>query len=74
MLKTKSKEVGYSDKNFDEVIVNFVGIEAACIRCNVSFSLKLQLYKHLKAGCMKKPQAALFLLTHSPSPIPIIKS
>ena len=47
----EGEEVDYSDKGFEEVIANFVGIETVCSKCSSSFSSKLQLHKHLKAGC-----------------------
>lgn len=58
-----SKKVDNFDKNFKEVIANFIGIETVCLRCNSSFSFKLQLYKHLKAGCIGVVQATLLSLT-----------
>lgn len=71
----ENKEVHYSDKGFDEVFANFVGIETVCTRCSNSFSSKSQLHKHLKAGCIDgKPSAPASASNHPVSPIPIVKS
>lgn len=48
------KDVVYSDKCFNEVIVNFVGVEVSYSRCHSSFPSKLKLHQHIKAGCRGK--------------------
>lgn len=58
-LNLESKKVDYSDKGFEKVIINFVGIETVCKKCSSSFPSKLQLYKHLKVNCLKTMQATL---------------
>ena len=47
----KGKEVDYLDKGFKEIIANFVKIKIGYLKCSSSFPSKLQLHKHLKAGC-----------------------
>lgn len=53
----KSKEVDYLDKGFKEVIANFVRIKIDCSKCSFFSPFKLQLHKHLKAGCTGVIQA-----------------
>lgn len=48
-FKNKEKDVTYSDKNFDKVLVNFVGIEMTCLKCRSSFPLNSKLQKYIKA-------------------------
>lgn len=67
------KEVNYSEKSFEEVIINFVGIEIVCLPCNSSFFSKLQLHKHLKAGYTKVMQAMSFIPTQPALSIFIVK-
>lgn len=43
MLETDKEEINYSDKGFNKVIINFVGIETASLRSHISFSSKLKL-------------------------------
>lgn len=47
-------DVNYSDKGFNEVIVNFLEIEMTCLKCRLFFPSKSKLHKYVKAGCMKK--------------------
>ena len=51
-LEQESKEVQYSDKGFDKVNANFVGVEASCGKCRASFFSKSRLHKHFKDGCV----------------------
>lgn len=46
------EDITYSNKGFDGVIVNFVGIETSCSKCYSSFPSKLKLHKHIKVGCV----------------------
>ena len=71
---SEGEEVDYSDKGFEEVIANFVGIETVCSKCSFSFPSKSQLHKHLKAGCAGAVQAMPLPPTQPASPIPIIES
>lgn len=48
-----NNKVDYFDESFDEMVANFIGIEAVCLKCSSFFSSKSQLHKHLKAGCTK---------------------
>ena len=59
----KGKEVDYCDKDFKEVIANFVRIETVFSKCSSSFPSRLQLHKHLKAGCAGAMKATPLLLT-----------
>lgn len=70
----EGKEVDYFDEGFEEVIANFVGIETVCSKCSSSFRSKLQLHKHLKAGCTGAVQVTPLPPTQPPSPITIVKS
>ena len=70
----EGEEIDYSDKGFEDVIANFVGIEVGCSKCNSSFPSKSQLHKHLKADCAGVVQATPLLPTQPPSPIPIVES
>lgn len=72
-LGTKGKEVYYSNKGFDEVVANFVGIDIAYIRRSVSFSSKSPLHQYLKAGYTREPQAPFSLPTQLFLPISIIE-
>lgn len=74
MFDSESEEVDYSNKGFEKVIANFMGIEIVCSTYGSFFSSKLQLYKHLKAGYAGAVQATLFPPTQPPSPIPIVES
>ena len=74
MLEYETKEVHSSDKGFDELDANFVGIESLCRKCGNPFSSKSQLHKHLKESCTGLVQTPLPI---SPAPalaIPIIES
>lgn len=62
----------YSDEGFDEVVVNFVGIETSCSKCHSSFPSKSKLHKHIKAGCVR--EALPSSSTQLSSSIPVIAS
>ena len=70
----EGEEIHYSDKGFEEVIANFVGIETVCSKCSSFFPSKSQLYKHLKVGCAGAVQATPLLPTEPALPIPIVES
>lgn len=50
-LDQNAEEVQYSNKGFDKVDANFVGIEISCEKCGTPFFSKSQLHKYLKDGC-----------------------
>lgn len=54
IFDANGEDIAYSDESFNKVIVNFVGIEISCSKCYSSFPSKSKLYKHIKAGCIKK--------------------
>lgn len=71
-FEPEKEEFSYSDEGFDEVFINFVGIEAVCSKCRSSFPSKSKLHTHIKSGCVKKT-----LPSASPQPsssIPVIVS
>lgn len=39
-LKQENEEVQYSDKRFDEVDTNFIGVEFSCRKCGTPFFLR----------------------------------
>lgn len=47
-------DVTYSNKGFDEVIVNFVGIEMTCLKYHLSCLSKSKLHKYVKAGYIEE--------------------
>lgn len=64
--------MAYSDEGFDEVFVNFVGIEAVCSKCHSLFPLKSKLHMHLTSDCVGEASPSA-----SPQPssfIPVIIS
>lgn len=65
-------DVTYSNEGFDEVIVNFVGIETTCLKCRSSLPSKSKLYEHVKTGCVEEfsPPSS----TQPSSFIPIVMS
>lgn len=65
-------DIIYSDKGFDKVIVNFVGIETTYLKYHLSFSSKSKLPKHVKARCVE--EALLPSSTQPSSSIPIVMS
>ena len=72
MFEPEEKELSYSDKGFNEVFVNFVGIEAVCSKCRLSFPLKSKLHTHIKSGCVK--ETLPFASPQPSSSIPVIVS
>lgn len=73
-LEHETKEGQYSDKGFDKVDTNFVGIESLCDKYRSSFFTKSQLHKHLRddyTGLIRSLLPAAFELALL---IPIIKS
>lgn len=66
------RDVSYSNKGFDKIIVNFVGIETTCLKCHLSFLLKSKLYKYVKVSYVKEasPPAS----TQPSMSIPIVMS
>ena len=73
-FEQEGEEVQYSDKGFDEVNANFVGIKSSCGKCGAPFSSRSLLHKHLKDGCVGPLQPSLPGTPASTSPIPIITS
>ncbi len=62
----------YSEEGFDEIAVNFVGIETSCTKYRATFPSRSKLYNHLKNGCLERSLPAL--LTLAALSIPIIAS
>ena len=73
-FEQEGEEVQYSDEGFDEVDVNFIGIESSCGKCGAPFSSKSLLHKHLKDGCNSPLQPSALDAPRPTSPIPIITS
>lgn len=71
-FEEEDNNVTYLDKGFDEIAVNFVRIEAFCIKCHTIFPSRSKLYKYLKSGCLEMSLPAF--LTQAASSIPIIAS
>ncbi len=71
-FEPEEEELTYSDDGFDEVFVNFVGIEAVCSKCRSSFPSKSKLHPQIKFGCVGEASPSA-----SPQPsssIPVIVS
>lgn len=51
--------MAYSNKGFDEVAVNFVGIEALCSKYRTTFPSGSKLHNHLKSGCLEMTSPSL---------------
>ncbi len=67
-------ETYYIDEPYDELQVNFVGIELVCNRCTSAFPSRSALHKHIKNGCIPFQEAVAEM---GPSPSfarPILKS
>lgn len=60
MFKAKKKETIYSNKSFNKIVINFIGIEIAYLKCNLFFLTKLKLHKYIIANYIKKTLFALF--------------
>lgn len=69
-LKNKSDNVASTDKDFDKIAINFIKIEALCIKRYMIFFFKSKLYNHLKSGYLEVTLP--FFLTQTASSIPII--
>ncbi len=66
-------ETYYTDEPYDELQVNFVGIESICDRCTSAFPSRSALHKHIRNGCI--PVEAVAETGPSPSSArPILKS
>lgn len=72
MFEPEEKELAYSNKGFDEVFFNFVGIEVVYSKCHSFFPSKSKLHMYIKSKCMSRasPSASLQLS----SSIPIVVS
>ncbi len=66
------ENVTYADKGFEEVAVNFVGIETSCTKCRATFPSKSKLHYHLKGVCQEVTSP--FRPPELASAIPIIPS
>lgn len=53
-FKEEKRDVSYSDKGFNKILVNFVGIETIYLKYCSSFPLKSKLHKYVKAGYVEK--------------------
>ncbi len=71
-FEEESDNVTYSNESFDEIAVNFVGIEASCIKCRAIFPSRSKLYNHLRSGYLEISLTTL--PTQAVSSIPIIAS
>ncbi len=71
-MENEVDEVSYSDEGFDEVAINFVGIETSCTKCRATFPSRSKLHNHLKSGCLETISPSLPV--QAPSPIPVITS
>lgn len=71
-FEPEEEELSYSDEGFDEVFVNFVGIEAVCSKYRSSFPSKSKLHMHIKSGYMGKTLSSA--CPQSSSSIPVIVS
>lgn len=54
MFEDKKGDITYSDKDFNEIFVNFVGIETTCLKCYSSLLSKSKLHKYVRADCIKE--------------------
>ena len=53
MFEPGKKDVTYSNKDFNKVVINFVGIKTLYTKCHATFSSKSKRYNYLKTGCME---------------------
>ena len=72
VCENEADKVSYSDKGFDQVAVNFVGIETSCTKCCATFPSRSKLHNHLRNNCLET--SSPFFLAQAASPIPIIAS
>ena len=68
----EGEDVTYSDKGFEEVAVNFVGIETLCSKCHATFPSKSKFHHHLRSNYREVTSPSL--PAEATSPIPIIAS
>lgn len=73
MLEYEAKEIQYSDKGFDEVDTNFMGIGSSYRKYGSPFFSKSQMHKYLKEGCTGLVQTPLPTLPTPALPIPMIE-
>lgn len=73
-LEYKTKEVQYSNKNFDKIDANFMEIKLLYRKYESLFFSKSQLYKHLKEDCISLLQPLLPVLPMPALSIPIMES
>lgn len=66
----EGKDVTYSDKGFEKIAVNFVGIETSYNKCRATFFSKSKLHNHLKSGYQEV--VSPFLSLEATFSIPII--
>lgn len=71
-FETEEEELAYLDEDYNEVFVNFVGIEAVCSKCRLLFPSKSKLYIYIKSGCVR--DALPSRSPHLSSSIPVIVS
>lgn len=67
-------DVTISDKDFDKVFVNFVGIETICLKYHSFFPSKSKLHKHIKAGWVEEALPPFFAQLSSSIPIVMSKT
>lgn len=48
------EDIANSNKGFDKVVVNFVGIETLYSKCYSFFLSKSKMHKHITIGCLKE--------------------
>lgn len=65
----------FTNKGYDKLQVNFVGIESMCDRCLASFQSRSALHRHIKSGCNALEGIAVAETgSDPPSPRPILCS
>ena len=65
----------YTNEPYDELQVNFVGIESMCDCCSTSFQSRSALYQHIKSGCNALVRRAVEETSSDPpSSRPILRS
>lgn len=74
ILEPKEKELTYSDEGFNEVYVNFVGIETIYFKYHSLFPLKSKLHTHIKSECMKETLSFAFLQPSLSIPVMVLKA
>lgn len=51
-FEQEEKKSAYLSKCFNEIFINFVGIEVVYSKCHSSFFSKLKLHRHIKSECI----------------------